>query len=113
MHAYMLGDCASNIWSTIKYIYWYVCLAAKHQKKWSEPSGSLYFFPNNAAQSPSMYASTLRKQMNRVFALARNHSLLRHSRQKEIYDRKIHEKPYQKGDYVWLYSLMGKREINK
>ena len=77
------------------------------------PVDVLYGAPNNTTQSPSMYASTLRKQMNKAFALARKHSLLKHSRQKEIYDRKVHGKPYQKGDYVWLHSPMGKREVSK
>ena len=77
------------------------------------PVDVLYGVPNNAAQSPSMYASTLRKQMNKAFALARKRSLLKHSRQKEINDKKIHGKSYQKGDYLWLHSSVGKREVSK
>jgi len=77
------------------------------------PVDVIYGAPNNTTQSPNTYASTLGKQMNQAFTLARKHSLLKHAKQKELYDKKVHGKPYQKGDYVWLHSPMGKREVSK
>ena len=77
------------------------------------PVDVIYGTPNNTTQSPNEYAATLGKQMSQAFALARKHSEAKHVRQKEIYDRKVHGKPYQKGDYVWLHSPMGKREASK
>ena len=59
------------------------------------------------------HSKTIRRQMGQAFALARKHSLTKHERQKEIYDRKVHGEPYLKEDYVWLHSPMGKRELSK
>jgi len=77
------------------------------------PVDVMYAVPNSTPQSPNEYAATLGKQMGQAFTLARKHSLTKHERQKEIYDKKVHGKPYQKGDHVWLHSPMGKREPSK
>ena len=63
--------------------------------------------------SVNEYAATLHKQFDSAYSLAWSHSLLSHLRQKEIYDKKVHRKPYKKGDLVWLHFPLSKRRINK
>ena len=68
------------------------------------PVDVMYGSPNSSQHTVNEYAATLRKQMDKAFALARKYSLTNHLRQKEIYDKKIHGKAYKKGDLVWLHS---------
>ena len=77
------------------------------------PVDVMYGAPNCSIQTVNEYAATLRKQLDKAFALARKHSLTNHLRQKEIYDKKVHGKPYKKGDFVWLYSPTNLREASK
>ena len=77
------------------------------------PADVIYGTANTAEQSVTDYARTLRRKMENAFILAREHSLKPHHRQKELYDRKVHGKPFEKGDYVWLNSPMGRRGTSK
>ena len=60
-------------------------------------------------QSPNEYAAALKKQLTTAFDIARDQMSRQHVRQKEYYDQKLHGKPYQKGDLVWLHSSVVKR----
>ena len=73
------------------------------------PADVIYGAPNITEQSQSVsdYARTLKGRMEDAFTLARQHSLKQHHRQKELYERKVHGKPFEKGEYVWLNSPMG------
>ena len=77
------------------------------------PVDVMYGAPNSSTQTVHEYAATLRKQMDKAFALARKHSLTNHLRQKEIYDKKAHGNPYKKGDFVWLHSPASCRGASK
>ena len=77
------------------------------------PADVMYGAPTSSAHSVNQYAANLRKQLDSAFALARSHSLSSHLRQKELYDKKVHGKPYKKGDFVWLHSPLSKRGVNK
>ena len=57
------------------------------------PVDVMYGIPNSSRQTIHEYAVTLRKQMDKAFSLAGEHSLTNHIRYKEIYDRKVHGKP--------------------
>ena len=77
------------------------------------PADVIYGTANTAEQSVTDYARTLRRKMENAFILAREHSLKQHHKQKELYDRKVHGKPFEKGDYIWLNSPMGRRGTSK
>ena len=77
------------------------------------PADVMYGAPTSSAYSVNQYAATLRKQLDSAFALAQNHSLSSHLRQKALYDKKVHGKPYKKDDFVWLHSPLSKRGVNK
>ena len=42
--------------------------------------------------------------MEQAYDKVRQHLSTRHQRQKEIYDKRIHGKPYSEGDTVWLFN---------
>ena len=77
------------------------------------PADVIYGTTNTTEQSVNEYARTLRRIMEGAFTLARQHSLKQQLKQKELYDRKIHGKPFEKGDYVWLDSPMGQGGASK
>ena len=67
----------------------------------------------STAESVHDYAAQLRKQMEKAFNLARQHSLSKQLRQKELHDKKVHGKPFKQGDFVWLNTPMGRRGLSK
>ena len=50
------------------------------------------------------YVRQLREGLKEAYALVRNRCESEHQRQKAIYDRKVHGKPFSIGDMVWLFS---------
>ena len=60
----------------------------------------MYGSPNSSTKTIHEYVAALRKQTDKAFNLARKHSLTNHIKQKEIYDRKVHGKPCNNGDFV-------------
>ena len=79
------------------------------------PADVIYGTPKIAeqSQSASEYARNLKRKKGNAFTLARQHSLKHHQRQKELYDRKVHGKPFEKGEYVWLNSPMGQKGVSR
>ena len=73
----------------------------------------MYGTPTSTNHSVNEYAATLRKQMDKAFGLARQHSLSKQLRQKELYDLKVHGKPFKKGNYVWFNTPMGRQRPSK
>ena len=63
---------------------------------------------------PSEYVSALRNSLEQSYKLAIKHSLGVTCRQKEHYDKKIHGKPFDKGQLVWLFTpVVGKYKTKK
>ena len=77
------------------------------------PVDVMYGTPTSTNHSVNEYAATLQKQMDKAFGLARQHSLSKQLRQKELYDLKIHGKPFKKGDYVWLKHQWDEQDLVK
>ena len=77
------------------------------------PADVIYGAPNTDERSVTDYAMALRRRMENAFTLARQHSLTQHLKQKELYDKKIHGRPFKEGEYVWLSSPMGRRGASK
>ncbi|KAL5500794.1 hypothetical protein EMCRGX_G012399 [Ephydatia muelleri] len=50
------------------------------------------------------YAHNLREGLQSAYALVREHCKAEHRRQKDIYDEKVHGKPFIPGELVWLHS---------
>ena len=50
------------------------------------------------------YARNLKQSLEEAYAMVRTRLSVQHERRKAIYDQKIHGKPYEKGDLVWLHS---------
>ena len=73
----------------------------------------IYGTTNTTEQSVDDYARTLRRRTEDAFTLASQYSLRQQLRQKELYDRKVHAKPFEKGEYVWLNSPMEWRGTSK
>lgn len=55
-------------------------------------------------QSIGEYAASLKERMSTAFALVRKNVSKHHVHQKELYDQKVHGKPFSAGEWVWLYS---------
>ena len=68
------------------------------------PLDIMYQTPVTEARNVSQYMWTLRKSLQDAYALARDNLQTASSRQKELYDGKIHGKPYKVGDLVWLHN---------
>ena len=68
------------------------------------PLDIMYQTPVAEARNVSQYIWTLRKSMQDAYALARDNLQTASYRQKELYDEKIHGKPYKVGDLVWLHN---------
>ena len=51
--------------------------------------------------------------MDKALVLATQHSLSKQLRQNELYDLKVHGKPFKKGDYVWFNTPMGQQGPSK
>ena len=77
------------------------------------PADVMFGTPPSTTESVHEYAAQLRKQMEKAFNLARQHALSKQLRQKELYDKKVHGKPYKQGDFVWLNTPMGRRGLSK
>lgn len=50
------------------------------------------------------YALQLKRGLQNAYALVREHCKAEHKRQKVLYDEKVHGKPFNPGDMVWLLS---------
>ena len=63
-------------------------------------------FPVNKEQEKEVpaYVHQLREGLQSAYALVREQCETEHQRQKAIYDKKAHGRPYEKGDLVWLFS---------
>ena len=72
-------------------------------------------FPTNKpeATTHSEFATALRKTLESAYELVRKKTGMGHARQKEYYDQKIHGKPFQIGDQVWLHSPAIRRGQSK
>ena len=55
-------------------------------------------------RTPSEYVQQLKTSLHDAYALVREHCKSEHKRQKAIFDEKIHGKPFDLGDNVWLHS---------
>ena len=54
--------------------------------------------------SPFQYAADLQAQLTAAYRQVREHMAVSHNCQKELYDRRVHGKPFAAGDMVWLHS---------
>ena len=63
-------------------------------------------FPVNKGQEKEVpaYVHQLWEGLQSAYALVREQCEMEHQRQKAIYDKKAHGRPYEKGDLVWLFS---------
>ena len=52
----------------------------------------------------SEYARCLKDALQEAYALVRERCQTEHKRQKELYDQKVHGKPFSPGELVWLHS---------
>ncbi len=68
------------------------------------PIDLLYGTPSHPETSPSEYATELQKKLESAYHRVRATMGQSLDRQKQFYDRKVHGKPYQVGDLVWLHS---------
>ena len=62
----------------------------------------MYDTPASEAGNVNQYVWNLRKSLQNSFELACRNLKTAASRQKELYDAKVHGKPYKIGDLVWL-----------
>ena len=68
------------------------------------PADIMFGSSNNADVSTSTFAAELRSRLSEAFSKARENTAVRHERQKEFYDEKVHGKPFAVGELVWLHS---------
>lgn len=57
------------------------------------------------------YVVELKERLNTAYESARTEIAKRHRRQKRLYDQRKHGKPYEPGDFVWLYNPVRKKGI--
>ena len=55
-------------------------------------------------QSVGEHAASLKSRISAAFDLVRRNVSKHHVYQKELYDQRVHGKPFNTGDWVWLYS---------
>ena len=53
---------------------------------------------------PETYAGQLKKSLEKSYAAVRKTFNTEHKRQKTLYDRKVHGRPFSAGDLVWLFN---------
>ena len=54
--------------------------------------------------SPSEYADELHKRLEKAYQQVREQMGHQLDHQKELYDKKVHDKLFEAGDLVWLFS---------
>jgi len=59
------------------------------------------------------FAGRVREELRRAYDVVRNRMSARLLREKELYDHKVHGKPYEKDSLVWLHSSVVKRGKSK
>ena len=67
------------------------------------PIDLMYGTPSPAPVSVAEYASNLRQALESAYANVRERMDRKLDREKELYDRKVHGKPLEIGDLVWLH----------
>ena len=63
--------------------------------------------------SHDQYAANLHPTLEEAYQTVLTKLGAHLKRQKEIYDRKVHGQPFEKGDMVWLHNLAAKRGRSK
>ena len=64
-----------------------------------------YDLPDNCQiLSHTQYAQNLQRTFRKAYSLVRERVSFKHRRQQEIYNKKVHGKPYVKGELVWLFN---------
>lgn len=67
------------------------------------PIDVVYGSPNTEASSPE-HVSDLRKRLESAYLQVRERMGHKLDRQKDLYNQRVHGKPFQEGDLVWLHS---------
>ena len=73
----------------------------------------MYGTSTSTDHSVNEYTATLQMQMDEAFGLARQHSLSKRLKQKELYDLQVHGKPFKKDDHVWVIHESDKHGLAK
>lgn len=60
--------------------------------------------PEGESRDVSTYVASLKRRMVEAFEIVRRNVSKHHQHQKMLYDEKVHGKPYEPGDWVWLHS---------
>ena len=60
--------------------------------------------PSPAEESPDTYARNLKKSLESAYERVRQTTDSAHKQQKQLYDKRVHGKPFEAGDLVWLHS---------
>ena len=68
------------------------------------PIEIMFGSPTPPTSSSSEYAGHLQKQLESAYQRVRDKLGHKLDRQKDLYDRKVHGKPYNVGELVWLHS---------
>ena len=77
------------------------------------PIDILYGTPTPQVSSPAEYAGRLRQDLELAYHRVRVQLGHKLCRQKDLYDRKVHGRPYECGELVWLYSPVVPRGQSK
>ncbi len=68
------------------------------------PVDLMYGTPPTDTPSPSHYVTELRSLLSSAYQGVRKNMDTAHCRQKELYDKRVHGKPYAVGEFVWLHN---------
>ena len=68
------------------------------------PADLMFGTPSPADESPDVYARNLKKSLESAYERVRRTTASAHQQQKQLYDKKVHGKPFEVGDLVWLHS---------
>ena len=69
--------------------------------------------PEGESRDVSTYVSLLRRRMSEAFEIVRRNVSKHHQYQKVLYDEKVHGKPFEPEDWVWLHSPVIPRESSR
>jgi len=77
------------------------------------PLDVIFGKPTTELQATSQYVLNMTKSSEKAYQLARDQLGTTAERQKKQYNHRVHDKPYEVGDQVWLHSSVVPRESSK
>ena len=77
------------------------------------PFDIVYGTQSQSSTTVDQFVQKSHTLMEQTYSRVREHLSTGHQRQKDIYDKRIHGKPYKAGDTVWLFDTVVEKSQSK